>query len=268
MIWLVSLAWADEPELNADPWRPQVGAATFLVQDADKAPDLAAGAWLHHVHDPLVYVTDGQATSIVRGSTAISVAGAWGVDRWRFQLGAPIHLASSGAADDRGSALGDLGLDARAWLAGNDRADVAATGRVAAGLGGSTAQLGEPGFSWELGLAAGVDAGPARVVANAAYKGVPGVELENVDLDDAFRWGLGASLGEDRGAALELVGQASWGALSNRAARPTEATLSGFTALGPGQLRASAGTGISAGIGSPRWRVGLGYEGTWEVPPQ
>ncbi|MCP4809711.1 MAG: hypothetical protein GY884_30605 [Proteobacteria bacterium] len=271
ILWLLPAALADGPELAADPYRPQAGEQTLLVQDATRGPDLAAGAWMHHVRQPLVYIEDdtNEVTELVHAATALDLAAAWGFGRFRAQIGAPIYLASSGDLQaDRGAAVGDLGLDARAWLLGNDRADLAAIGRLGVGWGGSSVQLGEPGIGWELGLAGGVTAGPARVVANAAYKGSPGVELENVDLDDALRWGLGAHVGEDTGASLELVGQAAWRELTNRAARPAELAVTAWTGLGPGRARVGLGTGLSPGIGSPKFRVVAGYEVTWESPSE
>jgi hypothetical protein len=265
---LASLAAAQETvQLDADLWRPAPDTDHGWTLEPARAPRAQVlAAHLQHVHEPLVYLReDGAETAIVRDATTAHLTAAWGLERFGVGLEAPVILWSSSDLDGlRGSHLGDPALSLRAWLVDAEERGVglSATGRLQAPLGAASQSLGEPGWTWELGLAGQGELGPVRALGNLAYLGRAGTELPHASVDDVLRAGLGVAWGQDRGLSGEVVTHAALRSLAAAPfSRPAELMLGGWVTDAQGRrLRLGGSTGLNAGIGAPRFRVVVGVE--------
>ena len=259
------------PDMNAQLFRPSIDSLTTLWTDQSlMAADshTMARAMLHYVNDPVVYLgEDGERTELVGGVTQLNLTAAHSRDRLRLGVDLPLFLRSNGTLGGE-TGLGDIGLEARYTLLDRRGGGLGVAPIVRINLPTTTidAPVGSGGFGYEVGMILDKELGDNTVLAvNVGTKGVPEVQLENVQWGDQLflRGGIGHALSEDAGLHIDVASHLRYGEFSNPAARPTEGLLGGWARVGDSVVvRGAIGTGLNGGIGAPKYRVvlGLGWE--------
>jgi outer membrane protein OmpA-like peptidoglycan-associated protein len=269
LILLATLASAQEagetPALNAQIFHSSVdGRVGFSLDDTHVAPDryATARAQLQYVNDPLVYVfEDGERVELLSDLLAVDILASYTFGRARVGIDMPLYLVTAGADLSGGVQAGDLSVDGKYVLLDPAKLPfgLAAVGRLVLPTGGNGAPVGDENFGWELGLAGSQTFGNWTVAANLGHRGVPKVQLENIDWGSqlAFRAGVSRTLGEKAGVSLELAGSSVYTSFfADAASSPVEGMLGGWYRVGPGAVaRLGVGTGLTPGIGAPVARV-------------
>ncbi len=281
MLMLIGLAVAQEavesggvPAINGQLFSPSVDAqSTLWTNDSQKAPDgyTTARFVLHYVNDPVVYVNDAdEITELVSGLWQASVMAGHTRGPLRLGVDLPVYLRSNGAGGGE-TGLGDVALDLK--LSALDRTEKPLGLAVAYRMGFPTstvsAPLGSDGLGWDLGLILDRELGDKTLLAlNLGTRGVPDVELENLDYRDQFYWrlGVGRAVGDATGLSADIVQHRTYGARGVEGGNPLEALVGAHRRLGESNimLRGGLGTGLNAGIGAPKYRVVFAL--AWEPP--
>ncbi|MCB9743356.1 MAG: OmpA family protein [Alphaproteobacteria bacterium] len=261
------------PELNAQLFRPTIdGRHTLWTDDAYVEPNAytSGRVLLQYVNDPMVYeFSDGTRTELVSNLMQLDLMAAHTRGRFRFGAYVPVYLRSTGEATSGETGLGDIAVDVKANLLNHDDAPVglALNGRLMLPTATVAAPLGGGGLGYELAVVADVPITESFLLAaNLGTRGVPEVKLENVEWDDQLflRVGAGYAINPNAGVSLDLNSNFTYANISNTAALPVEALLGGYSRLGSSNLviRGGAGTGLTGGIGAPKFRalVGISYE--------
>jgi outer membrane protein OmpA-like peptidoglycan-associated protein len=271
LIALASLAHAQSvPEINAQLFRPSIdSSATLWTDESLMSPDkyTLGRATLHYVNDPFVYMSaSGERTELVSGLWQLNAAVAHTRGPVRLGVDVPIYLRSNGLLGGE-TGLGDIGVDAR--FTALDRREkplgLALAGRLSAPTSTVDAPLGG-GLGWELAVIADTELGDDTVLAaNLGTKGVKNVQLDNFEYRDQLflRAGVGHALSESAGVSLDWSSHFTYGAFGEPGGRPSEVLLGGWKRVGGDWVvRGGAGTGLSSGIGSPKFRalVSVSYE--------
>ncbi len=281
MIWvLAGLAQAqdddvsagDAPEINAQLFRPSIDSRHTLWTDesvSGATRDTSFRAALHYVNDPLVYTyADDTRAELVSGLWQLSLMAGHVRGPVRLGVDLPVYLRSFGTAGGE-TGLGDVAVDVRAtaWDRYERPVGIAVAGRVGVPTATVQAPLGSGGIGWEAALI--VDKQVTEqflVAANIGTRGMPAVELENIEWDDQLfiRVGGGYSIDDITSISLDVASQFTYG-VSEPEGRPVEALLGGARRLGaesPFVVRGGMGTGLNSGIGAPKYRVvaAIAYE--------
>lgn len=270
-------AWAENPQLNANTWRPSPLAGSLLgTETARKAPagTLNAGAWFSLSHLPVI-VTDsesGAQVALVRRVIAADVFAAYSVLDW-LAVGVTVPVFLQTAGDDLpaelkltkvgGSSLGDVRVAARVAIL-----DAGAGGGLSLGLG---EEVGLPtatkhDFSGDAGLTTTTRVVAGYTVADLHLSLSAGLRMRKaVDV-------LGISFGNElvfSGAAayavlpgkLDAIGALSgWtgtGKPFDAASTVCDGIAGGRYHLGDLAITAGAGGGLATGFGSPAFRAVL-----------
>lgn len=260
------------PELNAQLFRPTIDSPYLLWTDESlKMPNRYTSArfLLDYANDPLVYTPNGgEPVDLVGNLLQLDMMAGHTRGPLRVGLHLPVYLRSTGAAGGE-TGLGDLGVDFKGTLLDRTDGGLGAALNVRLMLPTATvdAPLGAHGFGWELAAIADAELGEKMILAaNLGTRGVPKVELENVTWGSQlfFRAGAGYLLSDNAGLSLDLAGNFTYADISNGAALPMEALVGGWGRLGDSNLvlRGGVGTGLTGGIGAPKFRAvfALGYE--------
>ena len=281
LIALMSLAQAQNvavPDINSQLFRPSIDSSQTLWTDESlMSPNkyTLGRATLHYVNDPFVYVSsNGDRTELVSGVWQLNAAVAHTRGPVRIGLDVPIYLRSNGILGGE-TGLGDIGLDAR--VTALDRREkplgLAVAGRLSAPTSTVDAPLGG-GLGWELGVIADTEVGENTVIAaNLGTKGVKNVQLDNFEYRDQLylRAGVGHALTETAGISLDWSSHFTYGAFGEPGGRPSEVLLGGWKRVGGDWVvRGGAGTGLSSGIGSPKFRalLSVSYEPPRDEAPK
>lgn len=262
----------DVPEINGQLFRPALDSSGLLWTDetgVERSGALTGRFLLSYVNDPVAYV-DGanRRTELVSDLFQLDLMGTYTWKRLRVGLDAPVYLRSVGEATGGETGLGDVAFDLRGTLLDRTQAPVglALAGRTTLPTATVDGPLGAQGVGWELEGIADAELGEKWLLAfNAGTRGVPGVELENLDYDDQLfaRLGGAYSITDGSGLGLELVSHLTYKALSQGEGRHAEAMLGGWHTMAESWvLRGGVGTGLGTGIGTPKLRVvaALAYE--------
>lgn len=284
VLWLSVAALAQDvtggasPEINAQTFAPSIDGKRLLwVEDASHREDgeVTGRLLFHYTDDPLVYVTEnGETQRLVSSVLQADVMGGVTLGPARFGVRVPLLLRTGSSAVGDETGLGDIGLDAKLSI-GKLLVlpfDLGVNARI--GLPTSTvdAALGSPTVGWEMGVVGSKEIGRVLLAANVATSGGPAAELENVAFNDFFVARLGGSvaLHDNYGAGLEFSSHVPYTeGFSNAAAAPLEALASGYGFVTDDvAIRGGIGTGLTAGVGSPDFRLilGVGYEPKPEPP--
>lgn len=254
------------PDFNAQRFRPAIDAGRTLWVDDARMPVEGAQArvLLSYHHDPLVYRTADEEVGIVRNVLQANVIGGWGIGPVRIGLDVPIYLFADGQVTDAETGLGDVGIDARFTVFGEEApvespVDVGVQGRLILPTATVDTALGAPDLAGQLALVGSIDVADWRFAANVGTRIGPEETLENVVLDDAFEYRFGGAYDFDGrgGIALEFAGFVYYSAeVANRAGSPFEGLLSGYGRPTEGlMVRGGVGRGFTAGVGSPDIRL-------------
>ena len=258
------------PELSVDLLRPSTdGTAGIAVDSACRDPGARGALLLSHGASPLVYSVPGQEpVAVVSGTTALWMTAAASRGPLRLGLTAPAYLrVSSELAPAQSTALGDPSLDLKLALlpeASPAPVGLGLLGRVVAPLGDEAAQVGQPGWTAEAGLAGDLHLGDWGLALNLLARLGEAARLGDADFGNGgiYRVGLRWAPRPQLDLGLEAFGQQAWSALL-RFDRPASAELlvSGTWTLPSGLgLRAGLGRGMMAGPGSPDLRVLVGVQ--------
>ncbi len=180
---------------------------------------------------------------------------------WNPQLEDP-------SAELRPLAVGDIAVEGRAALApmreGESfglvaRLPVSLPTGSAADLAGATGVAAEPGLVGEYRSGAAGAVGTARAAGQLGWRLAPREEILGTPVGRGLRWGVGFGVVAARGVELVAEGTGAWEEASP-GGRAGELRLGGrFTLPGGGAIYAAAGTGVGRGIGTPDWRIVLGF---------
>jgi outer membrane protein OmpA-like peptidoglycan-associated protein len=223
---------------------------------------------LQYAHRPLIYTSpSGEVTDIVSGIVQLDAMAGYGLGPVRLGLDVPVYLLSMGS-EGNATGLGDIAVDGKVRLMrrAENPLGLAFDARLALPTQTTALALGNDGPQGDLVLVLDRSAGPWLIAGNVGARLQSKVELENAIWGPQALLRLGASraLGESDGIALELFGQSSFSDLGNTAASPLEALVGGWHRIhGSGLvLRGGLGTGLTSGVGSPRFRalVSAGWE--------
>ncbi len=264
------------PTLSVDSYKPSVDAIrTFSAEDSRRVEEFVGRIEGHWIQEPLVwYSDDGSEVALVDWVMAVNLSAAWGRGPARIGATVPLYLrAPSDYRTSAGTTPGDLSLDGKFSLREGavDRIGVAAIGRLGVPSGASAFQLGQTGWSGELGVAADYEAGRALLVSNAYVQFLPETQLEAIVLDDqiGFRLGAGLALREGLSGSAELLIKTPLDADARDALSSPVELLVGATRRGDdgNVLRVGVGLGMVGGIGAPGFRVlfSLGHAAPPEV---
>ena len=269
MLILAALAHAADgvPDVAVDGqlYRPPLDAEyTAWADDTSLNAGLRAGAVAGWVHEPVVWVWQdtGERVPVVGDAVGLDVLASY--TYWRVRAGLDVPLYPLAAGDGgSGGGVGDIALDLKGVVLERNKAPVGLALAFRADLptGSTAVPLSSNGFAYELSIIADRKIGPVLVAANIGTRGLPDVQLDNVQVDDQLLWRLGAGYDHegDWGASADLAGYALWSDLGNAAGAPAEVMVAGWYGVND-QLRLSlgAGTGISSGIGASNGRAVLG----------
>jgi len=261
------VAGGEVPDLNAQRFRPAIDAGRALWVDDARMPVEGAQArvLLSYHRNPLVYRVEDDITPIVRDVLQADVIGGWGLGPVRVGLDLPVYVYTDGPVTDGEAGIGDLALDGRVTIFGEDDApvdlpvDLGVQGRLFLPTATVGTALGAPDLAGQLALVASIDVDRFRFAANVGTRINPAETLENIVLDDAFEYRLGGAvdLNEYGGVALELAGLVYYSAeIANRAGSPLEGLLSAWAEPTDNLVvRGGIGRGFTAGVGSPDLRI-------------
>ncbi|PKN54567.1 MAG: hypothetical protein CVU56_25950 [Deltaproteobacteria bacterium HGW-Deltaproteobacteria-14] len=252
----------------------------FSVEGSEVAPAWApyGGLWFHYVENPLDFVveTPGQATTtehVIQSIAQLHAGVGIGLfDLAELELVLPISIWGKGDATQfpalTSGGVGDLLVRLRMRLLGRDATTHDGVGLnlgVAVGIptGAKDAALGDGGVTIQPKLAFTVGAGPLLVAVNAGVNIRTEAEsFRNIDFGQELLYGLGVqvdlipelAIGAEIFGRTQLsdpFGDATEGPLE-LAAGPKVTLLDGLI------IEAGAGLGLTAGYGSPDWRVFAG----------
>ncbi|MEO0606190.1 MAG: OmpA family protein, partial [Myxococcota bacterium] len=221
-------------------------------------------ALLSYHRNPLVYRVDGELTPIVRDVLQADLIGGWGIGPVRVGLDVPVYLFTDGPVTDGEAGIGDIGLDGRVTIFGEDApvdlpVDLGVQARLFLPTATVDTALGAPDLAGQIALVGSIDIDRVRLAANVGTRINPEEQLENVVLDDAFEYRLGGAvdLTDDVGVALELAGLVYYSTeVANRAGSPFEGLLSAYgNPTDTLTVRGGIGRGFTTGVGSPDLRI-------------
>ena len=262
---------ASAQDINAQLFRPSVDAAAlFWTDDARRTASghLSGQALFSYANDPLVYtythIVDGERVALVSDLLQMDLLGGYTLGRARLGAVVPLYLRAVGDVSGSETGLGDIGADLKLSLI-DGPLGLALDGRVSLPTATVEAPLGGTGTGWEASLVADRAMRRLLLAANVGTRGVPTADLENISWDDQFffRTGAGYAITDAVGASAELVGSFTYGEWANYAAAPIEVMAGSWLRPQRGDwlARAGLGTGLTAGIGAPRFRavLSIGY---------
>jgi outer membrane protein OmpA-like peptidoglycan-associated protein len=257
---------ASAQSLDAQRFAPSIDGRAFVVtEDTALADDgIGGGLIANYADDPFVYrFPDDSELDFLGTVLTADVLGFWTMDRWRFGIDLPVHVASSGRDLEGFRAIGDLAVDAKVSLADRRTAAVglALDGRVVLPTGDGDSFLGQdgPAAIGRIGLAVG------HRVVGAANLGLEVASRE--DLPDGTAWGTrlhyGAGISVPASdalwASLELDGERLIETPDLPGSTPVEVLLAGrFAPSEDTIVTVGGGGGITEGIGAPDARFVLG----------
>ncbi len=220
-----------------------------------------------YVDDPLVYKYEaGDTVKLVDYALSASALIGVSYERVRLAIDIPVYLAAKGDLES-GGGIGDVSLDIKGTLLDPKTAvfGLGLGARFIMPTANTVPGLRNGAWGWEVDLIADKRFGNLLVAANLGTKGVPNVDLSNVDVNDALFWKVGAgyAIVPKAGVSLDFAGQAGYADITNPVAIPFEGIVGGWGKIGDSlAIRGGVGTGITRGIGSPLFRaiLGVGYE--------
>lgn len=248
-------------------FRPAPSVDRYLWTDDAGAPDGLGGSAqvvLGYTDSPARYVSsDGTVTELLGSVWLADVQGAVSLDRLRADLDVPVVLRSSSDVSGDATGLGDVSLGLRGTLLDRRTAAVglALSGRLQLPTATMDALLGESGVTGELGAIVERDQGNLRVAANLGTRLRAADDLAGASIDDELlaRLGVGYAIGDSSGVGLDLGADAPLGDGGEGGGLSAEWLVSGWQELGAGwRLRAGAGSGLTASVGSPNLQLVAG----------
>ncbi len=255
----------DAPALDLQRWSaPPDGRGTLWTWDAADAPRgwASAGTAVGWQRAPVVYrYDDGESVDVVERAFQTSVLGAWSAGRVLVGAELPLLLGVRGEDIDTPAALGDASLAVKGVLL-DHRAPVglAVLGRLRAPTAAGAGTTWAPrSASYELGLVADVDLGPALLAVNLGTRGQSREDFGDFVVDDAFSARLGAAWrpAPPLSLGVDLVADVPWeSGFSDVRALPAEGLLNASLRLGERwSASVGGGRGLTSGVGSPDLRV-------------
>ena len=254
----------DTPSLNAQLFRPAIdGRHSMWLNDGKVGADgqLTGRFLLQYVNDPLVWRDGtGGETPVVSDVFQLDLMGGYTMGPVRVGLDLPLYLRSTGQEGGE-TGLGDVALDLKGAILSDDDAPIGLGlgTRVAFPTSTVATSLGSGGLSADLAVYAHRGIGKTTLLANLGTRFRPETAMENLVMDDQLFYGLGLGYAatDDLGLSAELVGHASYGAVSNSAGNPLELLPGASYRPGGGDVvvRAAVGLPLNSGIGAPDSRV-------------
>ncbi|MBW2258110.1 MAG: hypothetical protein JRI25_26400, partial [Deltaproteobacteria bacterium] len=252
----------DFPEMNTNLYRVPIDAAmTLWTDDAGRAPNryVTGRVAANYLNNPLTVVDYyGDTYRVVADALSLDLLGGVTFGPMRFGVDLPVYLLSSSDYEQLGGAgLGDLSVDVKGTVLDPREyaLGLALAGRVQLPTSTVDLPLGDPAVRWDLRLIADKRFGDLLVAANLGTQGGPPVEAQNLDLNDAFlyRVGAGYALSKRAGVSVDVGGQFSYSTpLSDAAGSPVEAMLGVWGRVAESVvIRGGVGTGLNQGIGAP-----------------
>jgi outer membrane protein OmpA-like peptidoglycan-associated protein len=257
---------ASAQSLDAQRFTPSLDGRAFVVTEDTAVADegIGGGVIANYADDPFVYrYPDDSEEDMLATVLTADVLGFWTLDRWRFGVDLPVHLASSGYELEGFRAIGDLAVEAKVSLADRRTAPVglAVDARIVVPTGDGDSFLGQEGAAGiaRIGLAVG------HGVVGAANLGIE--VAERADLPDGTAWGtrlhyaagISVPASERLWASLELDGEQLIETSDEPGATPVELLLAArFAPSDDTIVTVGGGGGITEGIGAPDARFVLG----------
>jgi outer membrane protein OmpA-like peptidoglycan-associated protein len=259
----------DFPEMNANLYRVPIE-----TDDAGRAPNryLTGRIAANYLNGPISVVDFYDETHrVVVDAFSLDLLGGVTFGPMRFGVDLPVYLASTSDYEQMGGAgLGDLAIDVKGTVLDPREyaLGLAVGGRVQLPTSTLDLPLGDPAVRWDLRLIADKRFGDLLIAANLGTQGGPPVETQNLELNDAFlyRVGAGYALSERAGVSVDVGGQVSYSTpLSDAAGSPVEAMLGGWGRVAESVvIRGGVGTGLNRGIGAPAFHAVFLL--SWEPP--
>ena len=264
IVLLATTAWGQAtypdgvPDVATDLFRPSMDGGPFLATEssghAESAVATFATGWARRL---LLVRIDGAEEVLVEDALALHVGVRGGTRHVQLGVSAPAYPLV--ATDRVRAVLGDPTVDARLVTAGA-HASAGLRLRVGGQLGGYLHQVGYPGPCGEIGALGEVRLGSLLVSTNAGYRWVPQQQLGEQVLDDVV-WthsAIGAQW-DGWAGSLEVMAQAQ---VIGGSASPRPAAVEALAGIqrrwDHGLIRAGVGRGVTAGVGSPAFRLVLG----------
>lgn len=247
----------ERPPVAADLYRPSYDGGPFLVTEVSHIPRGALGGLqVSWAREPLRIIVDGETSPVVSDAVAVHLGARVGIGPLQVGVAAPGYVIAR--VDGNRTVLGDPTLDLKLATT-TDRYGGGVVARLGTSLGASDWQLGYPGPFAELGAVGDLALGPVAVAGNLGVRFTPEQPLADIVIDDAFWFRLGASVEvrERWDPGLEIWGQRSLAA--GTAVTPVEALLQVRHRWPTGAaVHGGLGTGLTSGVGAPRWRLVVG----------
>lgn len=274
---LSAISWGQEYELevpesfNAQRFRPSIDAGSMLwTDDGNRARSLTGSGRLlfSYVNDPLVFTDfNDDRIEIISDILQMDLLAGFTVGPVRLGADIPVYLLSTGESGSE-TGLGDVAGDVKVSILEQERAgvNIAVGGRLGLNTATTLAPLGAGGTSWEAQLIAERSFGAAQVALNVGNQGVPSEDLEALAWNDQFfiRAGTAYTLSDTTGASFEIAGNIPYEGVGTSGAVPFEGLVGGWFRPGARDVvvRLGLGTGLSAGVGAPRFRglLAIAYE--------
>lgn len=263
-------SFAQAQEINAQRFQPVTGNQHLVLVDEARLAESKAGAalWFNYANDPFIYrYDDGTETPVLENVATTNIVG-WGqLGPVQLGLQIPMHLQASGhgISDDSSYRLGDLRFDAQ-MLLWQGPIDIGATAWAGAPTGNGRTWLGEPGFNGGALVSAGTTLGqqrPIQVAAHAGFQFGQSNPIDDITWGSRATWAAGAHTvihpTLDLSLSTELSGEWLLASPGAPGSLPAEGLVAVHWHRSHFMSTVGLGTGISRGVGSPDYRVVVGF---------
>jgi len=235
--------------------------------------ELAVRAIADYANEPLLTENaDGQSVPVIDGMATLNLAAALGL--WHYvEVGAviPFVLLNEGRVGGRelgDSAVGDLALRVKVRALDND--DVSGFGLafgvdLGVPVGDETEFSGAGGVTFRAFAAPDMTVGPVVIAANLGAVAREKASARNIERSHAFDYRLGVDVEAVENllhVASELYGSVPFTDQAGDSAHMPLEWLLGMRVLTPSDLHftVAGGSGLTNGVGTPRFRVLAGAE--------
>jgi len=260
----LAFAQAGPPQMDAQLFRPSIDSRHSLWADDGSMAPLGTSMARVNVHwfqgSLGVVRNSGEELHGIDNALALDLGGAVYLDFVRIGVHVPVYGLVTSDVWDWGRGLGDIGIDTKFVFLNPDDTGIGLGASFRGTAPTSTMKslpLGSDGFTWEAALIGDLRVGPVAVAVNLGTRGLPPVQVANLDFSDrfVFRSAVGFDISDDAGVTVDLAGLAAYKG-SDPASFPMEGLVGGWTRITDSfVLRGGVGMGLSSGVGASSGRA-------------